>query len=247
LRYEETHQPEYLPEQIIATMDSVGIDKSIVFAMSTTTARSIEMAQEAASKYPGRLVPYVYALPGYVGSVLADIDRAISQLGFKGIKLHCGECTVAEHVAGPVFELAAERGVPCLIDYKGWLDVCRTNLEAHPHTKFIIAHLGRYVSTDPVLIDRFICLAEQHPNALVDVSGVVLLDKIQEAVRRLGAARVFWGIDGPHMGSEGGIYAGYPDTVAYARAELDRLLTLDLDSADKAAVLGGSIAALLGI
>lgn len=43
----------------------MGIDKSVVFAMSTTTRCSIEMALEAVRKYPDRLIPFVYALPSY--------------------------------------------------------------------------------------------------------------------------------------------------------------------------------------
>ena len=247
LKHGDRQHTEYAPEQIIATMDSVGIDKSIVFAMSTTTSRSIEMAEEAASKYPGRLVPYVYALPGYVGSVLADIDRTISQLGFKGIKLHVGECSVADYIAGPVFELAAKRGVPCLIDFAGRVEACRSCVELHPRTTFIIAHLGKYVSADPELIDRFIDLAEQHPNALLDASGVTLVGKIKEGVQRLGAERIVWGTDGPHSRNDEESYADFPDTVAYARAELQKVQGLHLDAAALSAVLGGSISSLLGI
>jgi hypothetical protein len=48
---------------IVEIMDKVGIDKSIVFAMSTTTRHSIELAEKGVGKYPDRLIPYVYALP----------------------------------------------------------------------------------------------------------------------------------------------------------------------------------------
>ncbi len=59
LKHGDAKGTEYSAETIIKTMDAVGIDKSIVFAISTTTKHSIEMAQEAVGKFPDRLIPYV--------------------------------------------------------------------------------------------------------------------------------------------------------------------------------------------
>ena len=47
--------------QIVEIMDEAGVDTSIVFAMCTTTKRSIEMAEEAVAEYPNRLIPFAYA------------------------------------------------------------------------------------------------------------------------------------------------------------------------------------------
>jgi len=44
LKHGDAQRTEYSAEAIVRTMDAVGIDQSIVFAMSTTTRRSIEMA-----------------------------------------------------------------------------------------------------------------------------------------------------------------------------------------------------------
>ena len=237
---------EYTAEQIIGYMDAVGIDRSVVFAMSTTALRAIEMAAEATTRYPGRLIPYAYGLPSYERSVLPDIRRAVVELGFKGIKLHIGECSLAEHVSGPVLELAGELGVPCLIDFGGQLRACESCLERHPRTTFLIAHLGRYLSEDEELIRRFLHLAEEHENAYVDCSGVALPQMIAEAVHRLGAERVIWGSDGPHTWRDGAYYQA-ESLAEYARDELDKVRRLDLSPAEKAAVLGGSISALLGL
>jgi predicted TIM-barrel fold metal-dependent hydrolase len=238
LKHGDAERTEYSAETIVRTMDAAGIDRSVVFAMSTTTRRSIEMAQAAVRQFPERLIPYAYALPSYERAVLPELDRALGEGGFRGIKLHVGECTLAGYVVDPVIELAGRHGAPCLIDCGGRYGPMRRLAQALPKTPLIVAHMGKYLCQDEALIDRFIGLAEGNDNVYLDVSGVVLLSKIEEAVGRLGADRVIFGTDGPHLA---------PDTVGYARAEVGKIVGLGLDPQEKAMVLGGTIARLLGI
>jgi len=238
LKHGDAQRTEYTPEVIVETMDAVGIDRSVVFAMSTTTRRSIEMALEAVEKFPDRLIPYVYALPSYERPVIEELREAIEKLGFKGIKIHVGECTLAEYVIDPVIRLAGELGVPCLIDPAGRIGDIERMASSFPKTPIIVAHMGRYLCRDEGLIDRFIELAERHPSVYLDVSGVVLTHKIAEAVERIGAERVIFGTDGPHED---------PDTVGFARKELEKIKSLGLKPEDESMVLGGAIARLLGV
>lgn len=238
LKHGDVARTEYTPEAIVETMDKVGIDKSVVFAMSTTTQRSIEMAEAAVKKYPDRLIPYVYALPNYERPVLKEIEAVLAGRLFRGIKIHIGECTLAEYVIDPVLKVAGKYGVPCLIDCGGNLPAAKRMAQAFPQTKLIIAHLGRYLATDKQLIDQFIALAEGSANVLLDVSGVVVVDKIAEAVQRIGSSRLLWGSDGPHP---------KPDTATFARIELDKVLRLNISEADKDNLLGGTIASLLNL
>jgi len=244
LKHGDMNRTEYTAEEIVRTMDGAGIAKSVVFAMATTTRRSIEMARDAARKFPARLIPYVYALPHYERPVIHEIRTAISQMGFKGIKLHLGECSTAEYVAGPIFELAAEYDVPCLIDFVGRVSPCREAVATHPRTTFLIAHLGQYLSEDESLVDRFLQIAQEHPNTLLDVSGVILLSKIEDAVHRIGAERVIFGTDGPHSVQDHVSY-GAPDTIEFARKEIEKIQSLELAPEEKAAILGRSVADLL--
>ena len=70
----------------------------------------------AAVMFPKRLIPYAYGLPSYSGDVLRLVERAVREFGFKGIKIHAGECTLADYVSDPIFALAGDLGVPCLVD-----------------------------------------------------------------------------------------------------------------------------------
>jgi len=236
LKHGDAAGTEYAPETIAATMDEAGIDQSVVFAMSTTTRRSVQMADAAAHAFPGRLIPYVYALPSFERQVLGEIDAAISERGFRGIKIHSGECKLAPYIIDPVLDLAAKRDVPCLVDFRGDCAAPERMAAAFPKATIIIAHLGKYLCEDGDLIGRFIRIAEAHDNVVLDASGVVLPQKIEQAVQRVGSARVVFGTDGPHE---------EPDTVAFARNELDKILALNLSEEEKADVLGNSIARLL--
>jgi len=238
LKHGDVAATEYSAEQIVQVMDEAGIDRSVVFAMSTTTRCSIEMATEAVEHFPRRLIPYAYALPSYERVVLDELAEAIEGRGFRGIKIHQGECRLQAYIADPVFALAGELGVPCLIDLGGDLATAGRLARDFPRTKLIIAHFGRYLCTDAALIEQFIALAERHENVWLDASGVVLTWTIRDAVQRIGAERVFFGTDGPHP---------QPDLLTFARTPMRQIEMLDISDEDKQMVLGGSIARLLGL
>ncbi len=236
LKHGDAARTEYSPDQIVETMDMAGIDRSVVFAMSTTTKRSIEMAEAAVKKYPDRLIPYVYALPHYERPVVKEIEAALAGRVFRGIKIHAGECTLADYVVDPVLRIAGKHAVACLIDCLGNYAAAKRMAQAFPGTKLIIAHMGRYLSTDKRLIEQFIGLAEQSANVLLDVSGVVVPEMIVQAVRRIGSSRMLWGTDGPHP---------KPDTATFARTELDKIRHLGLSRQDTDNLLGRTILRLL--
>ena len=238
LKHGDAERTEYSPEVIVATMDKVGISRSVVFAMSTTATRSIEMAESAVKKFPDRLIPYVYALPNYERAVIVDIERVLSGKLFRGIKIHAGECTLADYVVDPVLKVAGKYKVPCLIDLAGNYAVARRMAEGFPQTRLIVAHMGKYLSTDKGQIDRFIGLAERCGNVFLDVSGVVLVEMIEQAVRRIGSTRLLWGTDGPHE---------KPDTAGFAREELDKIVQLKIGREDKDNILGQTALKLLGL
>jgi len=238
LKHGDAAGTQYSAEQIVEVMDEAGIDRSVVFAMSTTTRRSIQMAAEAVERFPDRLIPYAYALPSYERAAIDELAEAIEGRGFRGIKIHQGECRLSAHIADPVFALAGELGVPCLIDLGGDLTTAGRLARDFPRTKLIIAHFGRYLCTDAALIEQFIALAERHDNVWLDASGVVLGWAIAEAVGRIGAERVLFGTDGPHP---------QPDLRTFARTPMRQIEMLDLGDDATAMVLGGSIARLLDI
>lgn len=246
LKHGDQQKTEYTPEEVVRAMDGAGIAKAVVFAMSTTTRRSTKMVRDAVDQYPDRLIPYAYALPRYDRPVIEELEEALSRFGFKGIKMHMGECRVEGYIADSVFQLAADYDVPCLIDFSGRLEVCASVVQDFPRTHIIICHFGKYLSQDEQQTDAFIQVAEQHRNALLDASGVVLNHKIEEAARRIGAERILFGTDGPHSRKDGALYAA-EDTVEFARQAIEQIESLRLSRSDKDAILSGNIKNLLRV
>lgn len=238
LKHGDLTGTEYDPATIVATMDAAGVDRSVVFAMSTTARRAIEMAEAAVGAYPERLIPYAYALPNYERPVLPELRDALANRGFRGIKVHAGECRLTDYIADPVFALAGELGVPCLVDFGGDLKTARRLATAFPQTRLIVAHFGRYLCTDVNLLQAFVQLAEDCANVWLDASGVVMPWVIAEAVRRVGAGRILFGSDGPHP---------MPDLVSYLRDGIRQIRMLQLAPEDEALILGGTAVELLGL
>jgi len=117
LRHGNKERTEYTPQAIVDIMDEAGIDKTVVFAMCASSVQAIQMAHEAHMAFPDRLIPYAYALPHISESSLQHVERAISELGFPGIKIHGGEVRLADYIIDPIFDLAASYDVPCLVDF----------------------------------------------------------------------------------------------------------------------------------
>jgi predicted TIM-barrel fold metal-dependent hydrolase len=221
----------YTPSEIVRAMDAAGVERSIVFAMSVTTAESIRLAARARDEFPDRLVPYAYGLPSFDDSPLELIRRALAD-GFRGIKVHSGECPVSERTHVPLMELAEDAGVPVLVDVCGRHREAEWMLSRFGGATIVIAHIGRYRCTEEHVMDRFIELAAAHPRAVLDVSGVVLPWKIADAVRAVGADRVVWGSDGPSPS---------PDTASFLRSEIAKIHALGLSASDTDRVLALSI------
>ena len=238
LKHGDAAKTEYSVKAIVEVMAATGIDRSIVFAMSTTTRRSIEMAEAAIEQFPDRLIPYVYALPSYERPVIQELDAALRGKRFRGIKIHAGECRLREYIIDPVFKLAAKHGAPCLVDATGDARVARRLATSFPETTFLFAHMGAYMSRNRDMVDAFIRLAEEFDNVLLDTSAVALVYKMEDAVGRAGAEKLVWGTDGPHKN---------PGLVSYTQSELDKVQRLEISQADKDRILGGNIAKLLNL
>jgi predicted TIM-barrel fold metal-dependent hydrolase len=236
LKHGNKERTEYTPEAIVEIMDEAGIDRTVVFAICLTTNDAIKMTMDAHRKFPNRLIPYAYALPHISEPALPKIAEAITEHGFKGIKVHGGEVRLAEYIIDPVFDLAAKLDVPCLVDFVGKVSDARRIAESFPKTKIIVAHFGQYLCTNRDMIDDFIKLAEDCENVILDTSGVVLTWKIVEAVNRIGSNRIAFGIDGP---------APYPSLVDYAQQEIEKTRALPISELDKLNLFCNTIARLL--
>ena len=137
-------------DQLIELMDAYGISRAFMFCLdeparhpSFTAANDRTLAFAAQSK--GRLIPFVRL--DLNESPIEEARRCLDA-GAQGIKLHprAQKFTATDERLGPVFELAAERGVPILIHAGRGLppiaDGLRSLVERNPGSKLILAHAG---------------------------------------------------------------------------------------------------------
>jgi uncharacterized protein len=160
--------------------------------------RALELIAEACAAYPDRLDAFARIHPWYGDESLALLERAIGELGFKGLKLH--PVSTIAHPSGEdtlvLIRRAAEHSAPTLFHCGD--EPLTTPLaiaqaaEACPEATIILGHMGGYFH-----VDEAIEVAERHGNLVLETSAMPYPGKIREAVERLGAERVIYASDGP--------------------------------------------------
>jgi uncharacterized protein len=137
-------------EELIGSMDLYGISRAFVFCLDEPDRRPAfragnDRTLEFAARSEGRLIPFV-RLALDEGPI--EEARRCLDLGARGIKLHprAQKFLLNDERLAPVFELAAERGVPILIHAGRGLPPIAEALErlvdAHPGAQLILAHAG---------------------------------------------------------------------------------------------------------
>ena len=226
--------------KLIEAADKLGIDQ---LCCSTLTPRRPATADafrecnrwtaDGMRRFPGRVLGYCYVNPGYGREALEEIHRCVEDRGFIGIKLY-NEHTCTEPVVFPIVELAIELGVPILqhASHSHYFVEDQPRLSDGAH----LAELaGRY--QEAMLICAHISgggdwewtiKALRHaPNVLLDTSGTDA-DTVDMAVAVVGVDRVVFGCD------------------SSMTAGVGKIRGATLDAQDKAKILGGNMARLLG-
>jgi len=222
--------------RIIEEMEKAGIDRSVIFAIYLPSKASHEMTLREYEKFPNRLIPFAHGLIHEGAEGAREVRRAVTELGFPGVKIHFGEFRAEkgrlptyDDLAG-LFETIAELDVPALVDLVGAIEVAGVIPKKLPALKFIIAHLGH--PREPEIIDQAIQLCRAHENVWLDCSFCFVPEKIPEAIHICGANKIIFGSDGP---SE---WVCAADLIA-------RIHSYNLPPEDEAAILSGNIRKLI--
>lgn len=225
-------------EQMVENLDRIGIDTAVLFTVKGLLggyrATNEEIA-ETARRFPGRFVPFASVNPRDGDSALAEMDRAVGELGCRGFKLHPWWSSFS---ANSPASLSVARhgdtlGVPFLI-HSGTpptstpLQIAEMARVA-PRATFILAHMGL-----PDLWKEALLAAHRYPNILLETCGAPSL-AIQVAIERLGPERVVYGSDMPFGGR------------VNADFQLQKIRDLKLPAKAEALVLGGNMQRLLGL
>jgi predicted TIM-barrel fold metal-dependent hydrolase len=228
--------------KLIDAADKLGIDQLCCSTLTPHWPATLDGFRECNQwtadgmrRFPGRVLGYCYVNPGYSREALEEIRRYVGDHGFIGIKLY-NEYNCTEPVVFPVVELTIELGVPILhhafhVHYV-MEDQPRMTDSGH------LAELGRRYPEAMLICAHFsggcdwewtIKAARHAPNVFLDTSGSATDDgSVDLAVAVAGVDRVVFGTDSSMTGCVGKIRGA------------------ELSAEDKAKILGGNMARLLG-
>lgn len=239
---------------LIEVMDRAGIDKALVVNVvisASVVPKANDWTASQVARHPDRLIGMAIVHPGQARPEL-EVERCARELGFKAVKLHCAllKFFPDDPRIMPVYELAQSIGLTVMAhcgpnvenfakspqesarerqfsEPANW----RSVLGRFPSLKIILAHLAGATH----YWDDALYLIERHPNLYVDTSmciDALAEDRLQELIRRRGAARVVFGSDYPAFDAVG---------------DLLKLRALPLIDEEKRGILGLNAAELLGI
>jgi hypothetical protein len=206
---------------------AAGIHKTIVFApFHSDYARANAQVARIVARRPERLIGFAFVHPERdAGRIFPMVQRAVTQWGFRGIKVHGRDAMPNREVC----EVAQAFNLPLLVDVIGQAHVVEMFASQYPQVSFIVPHLGSF-SGDWRAHQQVVDQMVRYPNVYGDTSGVYRFDYLEQAVQRAGANKLLFGSDGPWLHPE---------------VELHKVRMLRLPPEDEALVLGGNILRLL--
>jgi len=190
--------PEAEPENFVKLMDKSSIDKSIIcrHIPGKPTLVGNELIYSALRKYPDRFIGFVWINPNDVTAV-EEIEKAVNEWGFRGIKLHLETMFASEDKLNRIFNAAETLNVPIYIHVGEHFSAVE-NLSEKFEVEIILGHLGVGVyNLDPVRLKTATTLAKKQKNIYLETSGNTYFF-IEYALKNLGPAKLIFGSDFPH-------------------------------------------------
>lgn len=223
---------------LIAEMDRTGVDISVIQPVSTKPSQVPAINDWAASVDGGRIVAF--------GSMHPDFDDPASEiarmkgLGLRGFKMHPEHQSFApdEHRLDAIWQAAIDNGMIVLFHagadvihptVRGTADSFARLIEAWPHLRAILAHMGGYQQWSEV--ERHLSGSDVWLDTAY-VLGHLPDEQFVELVRAHGVDKVMFGTDGPWTN---------------AARELEHLSRLGFSESELAGILGGNAERLLGL
>lgn len=229
-------------EDLLAMLAEHRIDKALVFPSSLglrgsprQAAQANDFIAQAMAQYPDRIVGFAAVNPWHGSEAVAELARAATHLGLRGLKLHPpsqGFDVGDLDLLGPLFDKATELGWPVAIHcgVRVHDNPWRFGLlaEAYPDTTIIMLH-ANFGGTDRI---GTTWVARKAANVFFETSSTSEPGFVAELMRLTDGQRVFYGSDWPWIPP---------------RLELAIVEAAGLPEDDLARVLGNNAARALGL
>jgi len=209
-----TGPPEVTGDDMVRTMDAVGVDGALLISPFTMYRWDAGYAIEVRNKYPGRFGLIKPVNPSDPG-VVQTIDDWATTPGTVGIRIMMNR-DVSEDPADPginrVLAAGARHGLPVNILCWGRLEQARALAARNPDTSIVIDHLGLQQPFEPpppaqpfADLPKVLEVARQ-PNIAIKITGACTLSReaypykdIWDPLARIfdafGLKRCLWGTD----------------------------------------------------
>ncbi|NLS78437.1 MAG: amidohydrolase family protein [Chloroflexi bacterium] len=230
-------------DDLLRQMDALGVDRAVCWPMvayDREMASDMRTIYDGAQRHPDRVIPFGGVNPKLgLQEAQDELKRCIEVYGVKGVKLNGardGYYIDDPKLSLPLVDMIAEAGI-ALAFHCGSNDFERTHpyriakiSRRHPDLPIMIVHMGG--SGRPSITDAVIDLAREHPTWYL-IDSEADYRQVLAAVQALGADRICYGSDTPfcpmrfEFGLRGVVYQ-------------------DLSPAERANVMGGNIAHMLG-
>ena len=236
---------DFAVEKHLERMERAGIDKSLVWLKPDYRGTEIEghnrYVYEATRKYPDRLIGFGWTDPTVsVEHALKMVKVCVQEYGFYGVKMNGAQNRYFiddPQIAMPVVEAIAATG-KVLALHIGPDEYERTHplraakiARLFPEMPILMVHMGM---ADPMMNKVVIKVAHECPNMYLVGSSTTYL-AVLDAIKSLGAERVLFGTDAPFQ---------WPHVI---KAMYDAALDGEVTAEEKALVMGGNLARLLGM
>ena len=242
--------PSASGEEMVAAMDSVGVDGAIMVSSYGVYRYDASYALEVYNKYPDRfrVVKPVDATDPAIDEVVAD--WAVTP-GARGIRIILREgMPMDPNDPGltRAFAAAARHGLPVNFLCWGKLDLGAEFVKRHPDTVIVIDHLGLLQPYKPPVpadvwgeLPKLLALAA-YPNVRVKVSGACTMSRVPfpyediwEPVLKItdafGLDRCMWGTD----------WTRTIGMLTYEQGVAPFRMTTRFSGGDKAKLMGGTV------
>ena len=186
--------------ELLGVMDDVGIEHAIVCPAKPPDydlSGANEAVAEAVAAGAGRLTGIARVDPLLGDAACADLERALDELGLRGLLLHPWEETfgIADRRVDLVVEVARRHDVPVIVaaGYPWLSEALQVGALARrfPDVTFVATNGLQLNISGLGQIDAELALARAD-NLLIQTTGVYREDFLENAVRRFGAHRVLY-------------------------------------------------------
>ena len=227
------------PELYVRNMDAAGIDAACINCIWYGDARRANdlIVETYLEPYPERFIGVAFVTPFYPEEAISELERAFDQLDMKMLKTYPTYFNkpMDDPAYFPIYEWANDRGICIMCHGTYTVDPPGTTVlkryasltERFPNIKWVIAHVGSGISSDPT------DAAKELPNVWLETCGSgSSVGSIKFAVDHAGADRVLFGTDMP---------------IFDARHQVGKVVTADISTEAKQRVLGLNAIDLLGL